>query len=283
MDFHSVWQAWYLGTWTCILCGRRGTYGTQLGLVTRLVAFDAAAFCVAGVALGDMDFHSVWHLRHAAGRGTYGTQLGLVTRLVAFDAATVCVAGVALGDMDFGLSLCVAGVALTARSWVDMAPKRAEGNESDYSYVEDEEDDVPETTNPERTAPPREAAPEVLPQAAPPAGTAAGSSARPVSPASKGSSSERAPRARRAKRSPSRLRGRDEADREGLDRVGGGRVRRGERSGAGTERIVLCRCRSRFPKCHRQLRPRQKGKASQESSSARIVGKNLVLPVEPRD
>eukprot|EP00435_Cladocopium_sp_Y103_P003840 s7032_g1.t1 len=46
--------AWHLATSTFTLCGRHGTYGTQLGLVTRLVAFDAASFCVAGVALGDV-------------------------------------------------------------------------------------------------------------------------------------------------------------------------------------------------------------------------------------
>ena len=33
---HFAWQAWYLVTWTCTLCGRRGIYGTGLGLVARL-------------------------------------------------------------------------------------------------------------------------------------------------------------------------------------------------------------------------------------------------------
>eukprot|EP00435_Cladocopium_sp_Y103_P047959 s652_g14.t1 len=92
MDLHFVLQAWHLATWAFTLCGRRGTYGTGLGLVRRLVAADAASFCVAGVALGDMDLRFV--------RGTYGTGLGLVTRLVAADAASFCVAGVALDDMD---------------------------------------------------------------------------------------------------------------------------------------------------------------------------------------
>eukprot|EP00435_Cladocopium_sp_Y103_P072326 s1543_g39.t3 len=55
MDLRFVWQAWRLATSTFTLCGRRGTYGNQLGLVTRLVAAGAASFCVAGVALGDMD------------------------------------------------------------------------------------------------------------------------------------------------------------------------------------------------------------------------------------
>eukprot|EP00435_Cladocopium_sp_Y103_P037985 s1782_g10.t1 len=108
MDFHFVWQAWHLATWAFTLCGRRGTYGTRLGLVTRLVAAGTSSFCVAGVALGDMDLRFVWQAWHLATstfvlcgrRGTYGSQLGLVTRLVAAGAASFCVAGVALGDMD---------------------------------------------------------------------------------------------------------------------------------------------------------------------------------------
>ena len=34
---HSVWQVWRLVTSTFVLRGRRGTYGTGLALVTRLV------------------------------------------------------------------------------------------------------------------------------------------------------------------------------------------------------------------------------------------------------
>eukprot|EP00435_Cladocopium_sp_Y103_P055485 s279_g18.t1 len=136
IGLHFVWQAWRFATSTFTLCGRRGTYGTQLGRVTRLVAFGAASFCVAGVALGDMELRFVWQAWHFATstftlcgrrgtygtqlglvtrlawhsvtwsfvlcgrRGTYGTQLGQVTRLVAFGAASFCVAGVALGDME---------------------------------------------------------------------------------------------------------------------------------------------------------------------------------------
>ena len=37
IDLHFVWQAWPLATSTCILSGRRGTYGTCLALVARLV------------------------------------------------------------------------------------------------------------------------------------------------------------------------------------------------------------------------------------------------------
>ena len=37
IDPHFAWQAWHLVTWTCTLRGRRGTYGTGLALVARLV------------------------------------------------------------------------------------------------------------------------------------------------------------------------------------------------------------------------------------------------------
>ena len=59
---------------------------------TGLVAGDAAALCVASVALGDTCLRFVgqaWHLWHWAGSGG---ALGLV--LVAGDAAALCVAGV---------------------------------------------------------------------------------------------------------------------------------------------------------------------------------------------
>jgi len=56
------WQAWHLWHWAAS--------GGALGPV--LVAGDAAALCVAGVALG--------HGRH----GTYGTGLALVARLGRF-------------------------------------------------------------------------------------------------------------------------------------------------------------------------------------------------------
>ena len=72
-------------TWIVTLRGRRGTYGTGLALVARLVPrprWDAAAFCVAGVALCDIHLHFVWQAWHLM---THGSSL--------------CVAGVALGNM----------------------------------------------------------------------------------------------------------------------------------------------------------------------------------------
>ena len=126
------------------LRGRRGTYGTGLAPVTRLVPrlrWDAAAFCVAGVALCDIHLHFVWQAWHLmtwivtlrGRRGTYGTGLALVACLVPrprWDAAAFCVAGVALCDIHLhfvwqawhlsthGSSLCVAGVALMALGWL---------------------------------------------------------------------------------------------------------------------------------------------------------------------
>ena len=89
---HFVWQAWHLTTSIVTLRGRRGTYGTGLALVARLVPrprWDAAAFCVAGVALCDIHLHFVWQAWHfmtwivtlRGRRGTYGTGLALVARL----------------------------------------------------------------------------------------------------------------------------------------------------------------------------------------------------------
>ena len=56
-----------------------------------LVAGDAAALCVAGVALGDIHLRFTWQAWHLetstfvlrGSRGTYGTGLALVVRLVA--------------------------------------------------------------------------------------------------------------------------------------------------------------------------------------------------------
>ena len=80
IDFHFAWQVWHLVTWTCALRGRRGTYGTySTGLCVLDLAFlvldwlwyrawfpinavVAAALCVTGVALGNIDFHLRWQV-----------------------------------------------------------------------------------------------------------------------------------------------------------------------------------------------------------------------------
>ena len=89
-----------VNTWIVTLRGRRGPYGTGLALVARLVPRprqDAAAFCVAGVALCDIDLHFVagvalddmdrhfawqaWHLWHWVGSGgALGSQAALGRR-----------------------------------------------------------------------------------------------------------------------------------------------------------------------------------------------------------
>ena len=75
---HFAWQAWHLVTSTFVWRGRRGTIshppsfcvagvallalGGALGWV--FVAGDAAALCVAGVALGDIYLRLAWQAWH---------------------------------------------------------------------------------------------------------------------------------------------------------------------------------------------------------------------------
>ena len=111
IDLHFAWQVWHFATWAFTCRGRCGTYGTGLALVARLGLACAAAVCVAGVALGDIDLHFAWQVWHLATwtftlhgrRGTYSTGLALVARLGLAGTAAVCVAGVALGDIDLHL------------------------------------------------------------------------------------------------------------------------------------------------------------------------------------
>ena len=100
-DRHFAWQAWQLMTWIVTLRGRRGTYGTGLALVARLVPrrrWDAAAFCVAGMALCDIDLHFVWQAWH------------FMTWIVTLRSRR--------GSWWHGSLLCVAGVALMALGWL---------------------------------------------------------------------------------------------------------------------------------------------------------------------
>jgi len=71
-----------------------------------LVAGDAAALCVAGLALGNIYLRftwRAWHLAWQAGVVLIGHWAGsggaLGPGLVAGDATALCVAGVALGDI----------------------------------------------------------------------------------------------------------------------------------------------------------------------------------------
>eukprot|EP00435_Cladocopium_sp_Y103_P048007 s227_g14.t1 len=100
-----VWQAWHLATSAFRLCGKRGTYGTGLALVTPLVALGR-----------------LWRQVLLLGRrGTYGTGLALVTPLVALGRllrrASFAWQAWHLATSAFVLrlpSFCVAGVALGA-------------------------------------------------------------------------------------------------------------------------------------------------------------------------
>ena len=73
-----AWQAWHLATSTVTLRGRRGTWR------------HGRAFCVAGVALGDIGLHFAWQAWHLATstftlrgrRGAYATGLALVVHVV---------------------------------------------------------------------------------------------------------------------------------------------------------------------------------------------------------
>ena len=65
-DIHLrfTWQAWHKLTSTVVLRGRRGTDGTGWRAWTGLGACDAAALCVAGVALGDIHLRFTWQVWH---------------------------------------------------------------------------------------------------------------------------------------------------------------------------------------------------------------------------
>ena len=75
---HFAWQAWHLVTFTLVsrgrrgtqltstvvLRGRRGTHGTVWRAWPGFVARGAAAFCVAGAALGDIHLRFTWQAWH---------------------------------------------------------------------------------------------------------------------------------------------------------------------------------------------------------------------------
>ena len=145
-DIHLLfaWQAWHLATSTFVVRGRRGRRGTWRHLLSffvalGLVAGDAAALCVAGVALrgrrgtwwqsvalGDIQRHfawQTWHLWHCA-RGTWwqGVALGDIQRHFAWQAWHLATSTFVLngrrGAWWHLLSFSVADVALMAlRAW----------------------------------------------------------------------------------------------------------------------------------------------------------------------
>ena len=135
-DIHLrfTWQAWHLATSTFVLCGRPGTGCTLSPLVavgrrwsplvavgrhwsplvavgrrrrwSPLVAGDAAALCVAGVALGDTYFLFMWQACHLA--------------------TSTCVSGGRCGTWRHLPSFCLAGVLQVAlgRRWSPVVTPR---------------------------------------------------------------------------------------------------------------------------------------------------------------
>ena len=80
-----TWQAWYFETLTFVSRGRRGTYGTGLALVARLVSYGA----VTPRPFVWQAWHFVTFAFTLRGRpDTYDTGLGLVARLVTHGAVT---------------------------------------------------------------------------------------------------------------------------------------------------------------------------------------------------
>ena len=71
MDLHFAWQVWHLATWILTLRGRRGTYGTGLALVARLVS-GVAPWTPRLLAW------QAWHLETSTffSRGTWCVVLG---------------------------------------------------------------------------------------------------------------------------------------------------------------------------------------------------------------
>ena len=90
---HSAWQVRHLVAWTSTLRGRRGWLWWRAWFPVDAV--DAAAVCVAGVALGDIDFHFACQAR----RLMTSTFVSRGRRRTWRHLPSFCVAGVALGDI----------------------------------------------------------------------------------------------------------------------------------------------------------------------------------------
>jgi len=131
IDFHFVWQAtWRHRPSLCVA----GVALMALGWLWwrawfPFVAIVAVAVCVARVAFGSIDLHSVWQAWHLATstftlcgrRDTCGTVLALVALFLwevwrlATSISTLCGR---CGTWRHRPSLCVAGVALMALGWL---------------------------------------------------------------------------------------------------------------------------------------------------------------------
>ena len=112
IDLHFVWQAWCLWHWAGSggALGRRGRCGCLRGM--RGTWRHRPSFCVASVALGDIDLHFAWQAWH----------LATLPRLFAWQAWHLATSTFTLrgrrGTWRHGPALCVAGVALMALGWL---------------------------------------------------------------------------------------------------------------------------------------------------------------------
>ena len=85
------WRAWFPLAPRLFVCVRRGVWKRRGGLCGGR---HRPPFCVASMAFGDIDLHSVWQA------WCIFTGLALVARLVSVGAASVCVAVVVFGSID---------------------------------------------------------------------------------------------------------------------------------------------------------------------------------------
>ena len=126
-----AWQPWHKLTSTIVWRGRRGTDGTGWRAWSDLVARDAAALCVAGVAQCHIHVRFAWQAWHKltstivlrGRRGTDGTGLGLIWSPVTprhfawqvwHNVTSTFVLLGRRGTNSHLPSFCVAGVALMA-------------------------------------------------------------------------------------------------------------------------------------------------------------------------
>ena len=98
IHLHLARQVWHLETSTFVSRGRRGTYGTGLALVARLVSRD--------VALGDIHLHLTWQAWHLV-TATFALR---GRRCTWRHPPSSCVAGVALRDIGLALVARLGGL-----------------------------------------------------------------------------------------------------------------------------------------------------------------------------
>eukprot|EP00435_Cladocopium_sp_Y103_P003657 s4704_g1.t1 len=120
MDLHFVWQAWHVwhSAGSCYAPGsrwRHGSFAWQTWLLET-----STSIRVARMALGDMDLHFVWqacHLWHSAGSCDALGSRHFVWQESHLETSAFTLCG-RRGTWRHGPSLCVAGMAFMALSWL---------------------------------------------------------------------------------------------------------------------------------------------------------------------